>query len=74
MHSCDLTVCLVNIEFRERQKANFEPSSQFVKILLVVCQNCLNQLDVNMQSLIKAHCSIVTVGLRVSEKLGNLLK
>jgi hypothetical protein len=24
-------------------------------------QNCLNQLDVNKQSLIRAHCSIVTV-------------
>jgi ribosomal protein S27E len=51
----------VNIEFRERQKPDFEPSSHFVKILLVVCQNCLNQLDVNKQSLIRAHCSIVTV-------------
>jgi hypothetical protein len=47
--------CLVNIEFRERQKADFEPSSHFVKILLVVCQNCLNQLDVNKQSFIRAH-------------------
>jgi hypothetical protein len=43
------------------QKADFEPSSYFVQILLVVCQNCLNQLDVNKQSLIRAHCSIVTV-------------
>jgi hypothetical protein len=30
----------VNIEFREH-------ISHFVQILLVVCQNCLNQLDVN---------------------------
>jgi hypothetical protein len=27
------------------QKADFEPSSHFVQILLVVCINCLNQLD-----------------------------
>jgi hypothetical protein len=33
----------------------------FSQILLVVCQNCLNQLDVNKQSLMRAHCSIVTV-------------
>jgi hypothetical protein len=42
-------------------KADFEPSSHFVQILLVLCQNCLNQLDVNKQSLIMSHCSIVTV-------------
>jgi hypothetical protein len=41
-----------------RYFADFEPSSHFVKILLVVCQNCLNQLDVNKQSLKRAHCSI----------------
>jgi hypothetical protein len=45
----------VNIVFRDRQKADFEQSSHFVKILLLVCQNCLNQLDVNKQSLIRAH-------------------
>jgi ribosomal protein S27E len=56
-----LTVCLVNKEFRERKKADFEPISHFVQILLVNCQNCLNQLDVNKQSLIRARCSIVTV-------------
>jgi hypothetical protein len=37
-----LRFLFVNIEFRERQKADLEPSSHFVKILLVVCQNCLN--------------------------------
>jgi hypothetical protein len=36
---------VLNIEFHELQKADFEPSSHFVKILLVVCPNCLNQLD-----------------------------
>jgi hypothetical protein len=51
-----LAVCLVNIEFRESQKADCEPSSHFVKILLVVCKNCLNQLDVNKQCLIRACC------------------
>jgi ribosomal protein S27E len=56
-----LNICLVNVEFFERQKADLEPSSHFVKILLVVCQNCLNQLDVHKQSLIRAHCSLVTV-------------
>jgi hypothetical protein len=43
------------------QKADFEPISNFVQILLVVCQNCRNQLDANKQCLIRAHCSIVTV-------------
>jgi hypothetical protein len=36
--------------------------------LLVLCQNCLNQLDVNKQSLIREHCSIVTVCLSFSKK------
>jgi hypothetical protein len=44
----------VNIEFCER-------ISHFVQILLVVCQYCLIQLDVNKQCLIRAHCSIFTV-------------
>jgi hypothetical protein len=64
LHFCsywDFKHLFVNIEFCERQKADFEPSSHFVKILLVVCQNCLNQLDVNKQSLI--------IGLTVLESL-----
>jgi hypothetical protein len=70
LHCCccsywDFELLFVNIEFRERQKADFEPSSHFVKILLVVCQNCLNQFDKNKQSLIRAHCSIVTVALTI---------
>jgi hypothetical protein len=63
----------VNIEFRERQKADFEPSSHFVKILLVVCQNCLNQLDVNKQSLNKgslfySHCELAAQFLLEPDK------
>jgi hypothetical protein len=38
-------------EFRDCQKAVFEPISHFVKILLAVCKNCLIQLDVNKQYL-----------------------
>jgi hypothetical protein len=37
----------VNIEFCKREKADFDPSYHIVKIILVLCQNCLNQLDVN---------------------------
>jgi hypothetical protein len=30
-----LTVCFLNIEFRELKKADFEPSSHFVQVLLL---------------------------------------
>jgi hypothetical protein len=54
------------------QKADFEPSfkiaSHFVKIIagqatayVPICPNCPNQLNVNRQYPIRAHCSIVTV-------------
>jgi hypothetical protein len=42
-------------------KSWFWTKFSFRQILLVVCQNRLNQLDVNKQSLIRAHWSIVTV-------------
>jgi hypothetical protein len=53
-----LNVCLQILSFVSAKKLK---SSHFVQILFVVCQNFLNQLDVNKQSLIRANCSIVTV-------------
>jgi hypothetical protein len=59
-----LTVYFVNIEFRECKKLilnHVRKFLNFVQILLVVWQNCPIQLDVKKQSLIRGHCSIVTV-------------
>jgi hypothetical protein len=60
-----LNICLVNVEFLERKKLKVKRASHFVKIRVaavpIVCQNCPNQLNVNRQYLIRAHCSIVTV-------------
>jgi hypothetical protein len=56
------TVCFVNLEFRELKKLilnQVKRASHFVKI--IVCPNCPNQLNVNRQYPIRAHCSIVTV-------------
>jgi hypothetical protein len=50
------SVCFVNIEFRECKKLILKP-------VPIVCPNCPNQLNVNRQYPIRAHCSIVTVAM-----------
>jgi hypothetical protein len=53
----------VNIGFSWVPKSWFWTKFSIISSKLVVCQNCLNLLDVNKQSLIPGHCSIVTVAI-----------
>jgi hypothetical protein len=61
-----LNICFVNVEYFERKKLKVKRAFHFVKIIVAcphrrVCSNCPNQLNVNRQYPIRAHCSIVTV-------------